>query len=215
MYDRFFSLFISIVKSFIPRKTVTIRPRDKPWMTNSIRCLIRKRDRLLKAYSRVKTAANWKRYRTHRNLVVAKIRLAKVTYDAKISQVLSDPLTSAKKWWGIVKLTYANKHYSVIPTISDGGNLISDPKEIAGVFNRYSTSQAPTPGSDTAIVPSLVRYSGPNLSSILADEVLVYKLLSSVNIAKACGWRLGTRTKWLWGHRITEVLDSRTSGFHV
>ena len=28
-------------------------------------------------------------------------------------------------------------------------------------------------------------------------------------------WRLGTRTKWLWGHRITEVLDSRTSGIHV
>ena len=28
-------------------------------------------------------------------------------------------------------------------------------------------------------------------------------------------WRLGTRTKWLWGHRIAEVLDSRTSGIHV
>ena len=27
--------------------------------------------------------------------------------------------------------------------------------------------------------------------------------------------RLGTRIKWLWGPRITEALDSRTSGIHV
>ena len=29
----FFSLFVSTVESFIPHKNVTIRPRDKPWMT--------------------------------------------------------------------------------------------------------------------------------------------------------------------------------------
>ena len=156
-------------------------------MTNSIRSFIRKLDHLLKAFSRVKTAANWKRYRTHRNLVVAKICSAKVTYDAKINQVLSDPSTSAKKWWGIVQSTYGNNHYSVIPTISYGGNLISDPKDKADVFNRYFTGQASIPGSDSAIVPSLVRCSRPTLSSIIADEVLVYNLLSSVNIAKACG----------------------------
>ena len=54
LYEQFSSLFLSIVESFIPHKNVTIPPRDKPWMTSEIRRAIRKRDRLLKVYSRVR-----------------------------------------------------------------------------------------------------------------------------------------------------------------
>ena len=46
LYGIFFSLFVSIVESFIPGIIVTIRPRDKPWMTKEILRATRKRDRL-------------------------------------------------------------------------------------------------------------------------------------------------------------------------
>ena len=49
IYQRFFYLFVGTVESFIPHKNVTIRPRDKPWMTGQIRQSIRKRDRLLQS----------------------------------------------------------------------------------------------------------------------------------------------------------------------
>ena len=93
---------MSIVESFIPRKNVTVRPRDKPWMTNEIRRAIRRRDRLLKAHSRCKSNGSWERYRVQRNLVVSLIRIAKIDYNVKINQALCDPLISAKRWWGRV-----------------------------------------------------------------------------------------------------------------
>ena len=45
IYQRFFSILLRTVESFIPHKKVIIRPRDK-WMTGQIRQAIRKRDRL-------------------------------------------------------------------------------------------------------------------------------------------------------------------------
>ena len=100
IYQRFFSLFVSTVESFIPHKNVTIRPRDKPWMTGQIRQSIRKHDRLLKIYSKHKSLLSWDRYRVQRNLVVCLVRKAKFIYNIKINQALSDPAISSKKWWG-------------------------------------------------------------------------------------------------------------------
>ena len=58
--------------------------------------------------------------------------------------------------------------------------LFFNPKEKADVFNRYFASQACITGSDTAIVSSLVRCNWPILSSILADEILVDNLPSTL-----------------------------------
>ena len=50
VYDNWFNHFRSIVDKYIPNKIVTIRPRDKPWMTSVVRKAIRERNRLLKLY---------------------------------------------------------------------------------------------------------------------------------------------------------------------
>ena len=57
-----------------------IRPGDKPWMDGAIRRVIRKRDRLLKAYTKFKSSSKWEKYRINRNLVVKLIRKAKLDY---------------------------------------------------------------------------------------------------------------------------------------
>ena len=54
VYDNWFNRFRSIVDKYIPNKIVTIRPRDKPWMTFVVRKAIRKRNRLLKFYCKKK-----------------------------------------------------------------------------------------------------------------------------------------------------------------
>ena len=48
-----FDCFRGTVESYIPNKTITIRPRNKPWMNTTVRRAIRKRNRLLKIYCRV------------------------------------------------------------------------------------------------------------------------------------------------------------------
>ena len=145
-----FFLFVSIVESFIPHKNVIIRPRDKPWMTGQIRQGIRKRDRLLKIYSKRKSPVSWDRYRVQRNLVVCLVWKAKINYNIKINQVLSDPAISSKKWWGIVKSLYGNKCYSAIPALCEGDVFISDPKRKLNVFNEYFVSQATLSNNDSA-----------------------------------------------------------------
>lgn len=45
----FTTVFLELAKQFNPNKLVLIRPRDKPWMNNHIRKLLRKRNR---SYSR-------------------------------------------------------------------------------------------------------------------------------------------------------------------
>ena len=187
IYQRFFSLFVSTVESFIPHKNVTIRPRDKPWMTGQIRRSIRKRDRLLKTYSKRKLLVSWDRYRVQRNLVVCLVRKAKINYNIKINQTLSDPAISSKKWWGIVKSLYGNKCHSAIPAICEGNVLISDPKREVHVFNEYFVSQATLSNNDSAEIPFLLRWSPDSISVITTDEQMVHHLLSTVNTPKACG----------------------------
>ena len=59
LYDKWISLFLSIIDSFIPSKMVTIRPRDKPWMNGDIRRAMNKRNRLLNNFSKNKSLFNW------------------------------------------------------------------------------------------------------------------------------------------------------------
>ena len=47
-----------LLRNIFPEKQVVIRPHDKPWMDGNVRRAIRKRNRLLKRYSRHKTPAS-------------------------------------------------------------------------------------------------------------------------------------------------------------
>ena len=78
----------------------------------SDRKAVQKRDRLLKTYSKYKSPTSWDRYRVQRNLVVSRlslVRKAKINYNTKTNQTLSDPAISFKKWWRIAKSMYGNK----------------------------------------------------------------------------------------------------------
>ena len=156
-------------------------------MTGQIRQSIRKRDRLLKIYSKRKSLLSWGRYRVQRNLVVCLVRKAKINYNIKINQALSDPAISSKKWWGIVKSLYGNKCYSAIPAICEGNVLKSDPKRKVNVFNEYFVSQATLSNNDSAEIPFLLRWSPGCISVITTDELMVRHLLSTVNTSKECG----------------------------
>ena len=46
--NRFSTTLLSLAEQCIPTKNVTIRTRDLPWINNTIRGLIRKRNRLYK-----------------------------------------------------------------------------------------------------------------------------------------------------------------------
>lgn len=78
-------------------------------MDSNVRKAIRKRNGLLKNYSRQKPPASWEKYRAQRNYTTALIRSNKVQYYANLHDKLQEPETSSKKSGGESLNLYMDK----------------------------------------------------------------------------------------------------------
>ena len=186
IYKRWLSLFLNVVECFIPSKVITICPNDKPWMSGTIHRAMRKRNRLLKKFSNLKTSLNWQKYREQRNLVVNLVRNAKKDHNKKINCLLSNPSTSVKKWWNIIKSYYGIKAGISVSPLQEGDSYIFDPKEKADVFNDYFISQTYLPANRVQL-PTLAQQTNSGLSNISVIEDEVFILLNQLDVSKACG----------------------------
>ena len=99
----FVKTFESTVNRYIPTKTITVRPNDKPFMNNLIRNKIRHRNRI---HHKAKTSNNpdhWKKFREIRNEIISLVRKAKEDYKCKLTSQLIDKNIPPGKWWRIAK----------------------------------------------------------------------------------------------------------------
>ena len=207
VYKNWFDCFRGIVELYIPHKTVTIRPRDKPWMNTTVRRAIRKRNRLLKIHCRVKSLVSWEKYRQQRNYTTALIRYNKQKYYKKLNSKLQDPSISNKNWWGIVKSLNGAKIQTSIPTLVEGVKFISDAKEKAELFNEYFCTQCSVDDSCATLATSTVRATA-TLSLIQTSNEEVNILLKSVDVGKACGFDgIGNRILKLCANGISSSLS--------
>ena len=62
VYNTWVTQFHAIIEKFTLHKTVTIRPRDKPWMNGTVRRAIRRRNRLLHIPIKKQTELSWENY---------------------------------------------------------------------------------------------------------------------------------------------------------
>lgn len=188
VYDNWFSRFHSIIDKYIPNKIVTIRPRDKPWMTYVVIKAIRKGNILFKHYCKAKTNSLWQRYKDQRNLATSLIRDAKNLYYQKLNTQLSDPCMGPKKWWSYVKSILSPHHRISIRAILENAAIVSDPQEKAKLFNEYFVSQAKVNDLNHQLPPYPVTcFTDKIFSVIQVTEQEVQNLLNKVDISKASG----------------------------
>lgn len=109
------SLFLEIATEYIPTREITVRPRDKPWVTKRLKTLIRNKNRLWKRYKRTSNPAHLNTYRTVKNRTVRELNCAKTAYFNAAIPVLENPDANAKKWWNLTKSMINNKCLSSIP----------------------------------------------------------------------------------------------------
>ena len=204
-YSCWYSHFRSIIDKYIPLKTVTIRPNDKPWMDSEVRHAIRRRDRLLRIHNIRPSPVTWESYRAQRNFVTSLIRFAKKSFYERANTDLSNPDTNCKKWWSIVNKVCGRENSSTIPPIIENEVPIFDSKEKACIFNDYFVLQTELPLAN-AIPPIIQPYQTQQfLSNIIATEEQVLELMKGVDISKACGYD-GI------GNKIIKLCSE---GFHV
>lgn len=187
LYNRWLDCFRLVLQTYVPNRTVVIRPQDKPWINSEVRRAIRKRNRLLKTFCHYKNPETWELYRQQRNFTTSLIRRRKLSYYSYLNEKLQHSSLGPKKWWGIIKRLYGSKIKLTVPTLLEGDSLVSDAKDKATLLNDYFCSQSKLSNED-APLPTLRDFqNSKTLSVVSTSEQEVGVLLKNVDTSKACG----------------------------
>ena len=94
---------LSIAKTVIPNRVVMIRPHDKPWYTNHLRQLNRRKLRLFRLAKRSKSIDDWLRFKMVRTQYQAEILTAKqADTTRKYAELAKNSNINPKKWWSLL-----------------------------------------------------------------------------------------------------------------
>ena len=107
-----FTLLNSVISDFIPHKTVTIRSKDKPWVTSELRYLMRKRSG--NDLEGQKNPHHYEIYKNVRNQVVNLNRKNRLNFASDIDLCLNG-CSDLKTWWKNIKLLLRSKSNPNIP----------------------------------------------------------------------------------------------------
>ena len=112
---------------------------------------------------------------------------SKDRYIAKTSAKLYNPETVPKTYWSITNKFLSNKKIPIIPPILVNGELVSDFKQKANIFNNHFASQC-TPIKNGSKLPNFIYKTEKRLISfdIKDDDILL--IIKNLNVNKAHGW---------------------------
>ncbi|KAK3101390.1 hypothetical protein FSP39_003197 [Pinctada imbricata] len=112
-------ILIDMCKKFIPLKTVTIRPNDKPWYNSIMRHESRIRDRLHKIYVRTQSLIDKVKFRKQRNKVNNLKKSLQDSYYESLNDTLSEyKSNNPRQYWTMIRsLLRGTKPCQNIPPI--------------------------------------------------------------------------------------------------
>jgi hypothetical protein len=186
--SRWTESFLNIARQFIPNCVATIRPWDKPWYNNDLRCLQRRRDRAHTSAKRMGTAASWQTYREIRNQYVHAIEEAESEYEMnQANKLKSDSYISSKRWWNITTSFLGISKKSSIPALIQQDNTVTnDDKSKADTLNIFFLMHSNI-NTDNAQIPPPNPITDTSLDSLQLTEDEVLALLNTINTSKATG----------------------------
>ena len=116
MVDLFQTKFLSIMKSFIPNKIVTINEQDAPWVTPKVKSVLRKNKRVYKRWvvrgrkPSERTLVNQTQCATNRTITNAKSK-----YLTNLGNKICDPTTGPKCFWTAFNKLLNKKRLPISP----------------------------------------------------------------------------------------------------
>ena len=106
----------NIVSNYIPHETIICKNRDPPWINNNIKKIINDKNRAHASYRlNENNSSTFQHFQFLQSRLNSIIEKSKLKYYARLSRKLSDPATSPKSYWSILKIFLNNKK---IPCIS-------------------------------------------------------------------------------------------------
>ena len=113
------SIILNVFTNYVSNKVITVDDKDPPWMTDFIKSKIEWQNNIYKFFQN--SSKNLAEY----NILLwqAITELSDLTYEKKndyynvLAKKLSDPKTSFKTYWSVLKTFYNNKKVPIIPPI--------------------------------------------------------------------------------------------------
>lgn len=169
----------------IPSKEVTVRSRDKPWMHNKLRSLIRKRKRFHKRAKKSNSPIHWAQFRKLRNKCNNLVRQARENYFNKLKAQLNSGNIDDKNWWQVSKsFLFMNKPLTIPPLLVND-SVITDDQAKAEVFNDYFVNQTYLNDTDKRL--PTINESNNLIENIHITPKDIEDILLSLNTSKASG----------------------------
>ena len=195
---------LNIAKQCIPNKTITVRPRDTPWYTTSLRLLKRKMMRAFYKFRKFNKLRDWNLYRALNCEYHNKLDEAESSHTAKLSSSLASN-RNTKQWWTTVKWLLGKGGDVSYPCLDVNGTTVSDCKEKAQHFNNFFLSHSKIDATQSTLPNSC--FDPPSFVSVEATEDEVFDLLKSLDVSKATGHDgISPRMLHMAGHSIVPSL---------
>lgn len=184
--------FLKCVRECIPEKTITVRPKDKPWFDSTLRKTIRIRDRLRNIAMKTNKIYDWSKYKKVRNQVNNMKKQAFSNYYDNIETFIDDSSKSNYKlYWKLLQDVFQTKTTSEIPPLQytdDKNNVKTAFSDVdkTEVLNKYfsSISNILTTGK---VLPELYLQCDETLDNIFIEEFEVTDIISVLPVNKAIG----------------------------
>ena len=134
-------------------------------MNNTIRKLMRRRNRVYKQYKKNKSNNLYDKFTKLRNEVVSNLRKAKNEYVSSLAKKLKTPNLSSKDYWKTLKSFIKPSQTSSIPPLYNNNEYIGDTDEKANLLNTFFAEQSFL-DDHLATLPAFINHNGPTLDSI-------------------------------------------------
>ena len=138
----FNSTINNVLSNFIPHEIITCDNKKPPWFNKNSINIIKNKIILYKSHTGNENSTDKKEaIRALHNKLTSTVENAQSDYYSKLSIKLSNPETSLKAYWSILKYFVNDKKISIIPPLYHNGNFINDFRQKVELFNSFFAEQ--------------------------------------------------------------------------
>ena len=133
---------MNVFSNFIPNKLVTFNDKDPPWISEYLKKKIKSRNKIYAEYLNGKNESV--DYITLKNVIAEVSELickSKDDYHKQLARKLTNPKTSSKTYWSILKTFYNGRKVLLTPLLVINNKLEADFKRKADHFNNFFASK--------------------------------------------------------------------------
>ena len=187
------SLTWNTVLQHVPFRTITIRRKNKLWMTSYLHKLSRRKLRLFRAAKRQQTPDAWDAYRYYRNFCNAEFTRAKKQFTRRQQILLQNEIDGSQNWWTKAKrLSRISTPQISLPTLKcpETNSIVDTPSGKAELLANFFAKQctSPTPQITLPVgAPYPLPEEHPTFDFPPISELTVFRYLRRLSPLKSSG----------------------------